>query len=46
MKNITIKRRWGFRARMKTKDGRNIINHRRRVGRYSLAKEIYVRKCS
>ncbi len=27
----------GFRARMKTKDGRKIINRRRNQGRYELA---------
>jgi large subunit ribosomal protein L34 len=34
--NIVRKRRHGFRARMATKDGRNIINSRRRLGRKKL----------
>jgi large subunit ribosomal protein L34 len=34
--NIVRKRRHGFRARMATKDGRNIINARRRLGRKKL----------
>lgn len=38
MKNITINRRWGFRARMETKHGRYIINRRRSKQRISLAR--------
>ena len=32
------KRKFGFRARMKTTSGRKIINRRRRAGRAALAK--------
>jgi len=31
-------RKFGFRARMKTKSGRKIINRQRRKGKWSLAK--------
>ncbi len=31
--NIKRRRRFGFRARMKTKAGRALINRRRRIGR-------------
>lgn len=31
----------GFRARMKTKNGRKVINSRRRKGRHRLAATIY-----
>lgn len=31
------KRRFGFRARMKTKNGRKILNAKRRVGRQRLS---------
>lgn len=34
---IKRKRTHGFRARMKTKAGREILNARRRVGRHSLS---------
>ena len=34
--NLVRKRRHGFRARMATKNGRKIINARRRAGRKSL----------
>ncbi len=34
---LVRKRRHGFRARMATKDGRNIINSRRRLGRKKLS---------
>ena len=34
---IKRKRTHGFRARMKTKAGREILNSRRRVGRHSLS---------
>jgi large subunit ribosomal protein L34 len=36
--NIKKKRTHGFRARMKTKSGRNVLSNRRRKGRYILAK--------
>lgn len=35
--NLPQKRKHGFRARMKTKDGRAIINRRRSKGRVSLS---------
>lgn len=35
-KNKSRKREHGFRARMRTKSGRNIINARRKKGRKSL----------
>jgi large subunit ribosomal protein L34 len=35
--NLVRKRRHGFRARMKTKSGRKIINARRREGRKRLS---------
>ena len=34
--NIVGKRSQGFRARMATKEGREVINRRRRKGRHSL----------
>jgi large subunit ribosomal protein L34 len=34
---LVRKRRHGFRARMATKDGRKIINARRRLGRKNLS---------
>lgn len=35
--NIKRKRKFGFRARMKTKNGRKILNAKRRVGRSVLS---------
>ncbi len=35
--NIVGKRKHGFRARMKSKDGRDLINRRRRKGRKKLS---------
>jgi large subunit ribosomal protein L34 len=35
--NIKRKRKFGFRARMKTRNGRKIINHKRRIGRKRLS---------
>jgi large subunit ribosomal protein L34 len=34
---LVRKRRHGFRARMATKDGRNILNARRKLGRKKLS---------
>lgn len=39
--NIKAKRKHGFRARMKTTAGQNIIKSRRRQGRKRLAKAVY-----
>lgn len=35
--NIKRKRKFGFRAKMKTKQGRKAINRKRRVGRHRLS---------
>ena len=35
--NIKRKRKFGFRAKMKTKQGRKTINRKRRVGRHRLS---------
>jgi len=35
--NIKRKRKMGFRARMKTRNGRKIINRKRRAGRHRLS---------
>lgn len=35
--NIKRKRKFGFRARMKTKGGRKILNAKRRIGRRVLS---------
>lgn len=35
--NIKRKRKFGFRARMKTKNGRKILNAKRRIGRRVLS---------
>lgn len=35
--NLRRKRRFGFRARMKTKNGRKILNAKRRIGRQRLS---------
>jgi len=37
LSRIKRARRYGFRARMKTKSGRKIINAKRRVGRHRLS---------
>lgn len=37
MKNVTRKRRYGFRHRMATADGRAIMNRKRSVGRHKIS---------
>jgi large subunit ribosomal protein L34 len=37
MKNVTRKRRYGFRLRMSTHTGRKIINNKRSQGRHKLS---------